>query len=189
MFAEVSIKKHPKVSTKILDIVKKNAENHQKIAHKSPNSLKNDSGTSKRRWKYFFGNISHRSSTIFDECSVLSKYLVNVFCRFSRNTKVVLGLRLLVHPPIFYSLNVSYDMCASYVRVLKKSLLRIYSFFFHKVDPLKMLKTWFRDNGQSLGHTFSKAIEIPRSSKIEGRENNFSDTFSASDRDFFFLKI
>ena len=40
MFAEVSIKKHPKVSTKILDIVKKNAENHQKIAHKSPNSLK-----------------------------------------------------------------------------------------------------------------------------------------------------
>ena len=114
---------------------------------------------------------------------------LRVFTKIPPDTsKVDLGLRLLVHPPIFYSLNVSYDMCASYVRVLKKSLLRIYSFFFHKVDPLKMLKTWFRDNGQSLGHTFSKAIEIPRSSKIEGRENNFSDTFSASDRDFFFLK-
>ena len=62
-------------------------------------------------------------------------------------------------------------------------------FFSSKLTSQNFQKTWFRDNGQSLGHAFSKAIENPRSAKIEGRENNFSDTFSASDRKTNFLKI
>ena len=40
----------------------------------------------------------------------------------------------------------------------------------------------FRDNCHSLGHAFSKAIEIPRSEKIEGCEERFPDVFPASDQ-------
>ena len=55
--------------------------------------------------------------------------------------------------------------------------------------PLRFLrKTWFRDNGQSLQHAFSKATELHRSSKIRGRENIFSAPFSTPDRFFFVFK-
>ena len=72
----------------------------------------------------------------------------------------------------------------------KKKLGRAFRDMGPQNWPLRFLrKTWFRDNGQSLQHAFSKATELHRSSKIRGRENNFSDTFSASDRKTIFLKI
>ena len=46
----------------------------------------------------------------------------------------------------------------------------------------------FRDNGQSLGHAFAKAIEMHGSEKIDGWEHRFFDTFPPPEKSNFFLK-
>ena len=91
--------------------------------------------------------------------------------------------------PIFYN----YLKPFSYKLPEKKMSTKNIFFSPRSRPPKKFrlfsLKNVFRDNGQSLGHAFSKPIELHLSGKIEGRENIFSDSFSASDPKTNFLKI
>ena len=84
-----------------------------------------------------------------------------------------------------------FSFCSLCYKLSQKKVSTKNIFFSPRSRPNKnvgffFLKHVFRDNDPYVGYAFSKAIEIPRSEKIDGRENIFSDRFSVSDRFFFF---